>query len=128
MHKQHEDQPSNELPNLSTWRRVHVGATIPAGAPYAFAYEGTLMVKRSGPSESITVRDGDHTYYTESPVTRPLPTEDGATILASDDGRRPRILLTLEAGQWVSGLGMRWSVEEFRAWCPVTLGETVVMR
>ena len=28
MHKQHEDQPSNELPNLSTWHRVPVGATI----------------------------------------------------------------------------------------------------
>ena len=76
----------------------------------------------------ITVRDNPYnTYYTEHHIAPPLPTEEGATILASDDCRRPRILLTLEAGQWVSGLGLRWNVEQFRAWCPVTLGETVVM-
>ena len=27
MHKQHEDQPSNELPDLPTWCRVPIGAT-----------------------------------------------------------------------------------------------------
>ena len=32
MHKQHEDQPSNNLPNLSTWHSVPAGATIPTGA------------------------------------------------------------------------------------------------
>ena len=47
---------NNELPNLSTWHRVPIGATIPAGTPYAFAYKGTLMVKRSGYSGSITLR------------------------------------------------------------------------
>ena len=118
----------NNLPDLSTWHRVPTGGVIPAGTPYAFAYEGTLMVKRSGYSESITVRDGAHTYYTEHPIAPPLPTEEGATILASDDCRRPRVLLPLEAGRWVSSLGLQWDVEQFRAWCPVTLGETVVMR
>lgn len=28
MHKQHEDQPANELPNLSAWHRVPVGETV----------------------------------------------------------------------------------------------------
>ena len=130
MHKQHEDQPSTNLPNLSTWHRVPIGATIPAGTPYAYHYEeeGFFAVKPSGHFKEVPACDDEPTYYTEYPVTLPLPTEEGATILASDDCRRPRILLTLEAGQWVSSLGLRWDVEQFRAWCPVTLGETVVMR
>ena len=128
MHKQHEDQPSNELPDLSAWHRVPAGATLPKNTPYAYAYADRLTVELDGYPRDTTVSRDDCTYYTEFPVTPPLPTEEGATILASDDCRRPRILLTLEAGQWVSSLGLRWNVEQFRAWCPVTLGETVVMR
>ena len=120
---------TTNLPDLSTWNRVPVGATIPAGTPYAYAYvnQNCATLRLDGAYVDIDVlREG--AYYTEHRVTPPLPTEEGATILASDDCRRPRILLTLEAGQWVSGLGLRWDVEQFRAWCPVTLGETVVMR
>ena len=117
------------LPDLSPWHRVPVGAVIPKDTPYAYTYEGCVTVKLDGHFEDYTVSDNSYcTYYTERPVTPPLPTEEGATILATDDDRPPRILLTLEAGQWVSGLGLRWNVEEFRAWCPVTLGETMVMR
>ena len=117
------------LPNLSTWHRAPVGATIPAGVPYAYTFAGGCTAVLDGYSEDITVRDNPYnTYYTEHPIAPPLPTEEGATILASDDCRRPRILLTLEAGQWVSGLGLRWNVEQFRAWAPVTVGETVVVR
>lgn len=114
------------LPDLSTWHRVPVGATIPAGTPYAYVHQNCVTLGLGGTYADITV-DREGTYYTEHPVGLPLPTEEGATILATDDGRPPRILLTLEAGQWVSSLGLRWNVEEFRAWCPVTLGETVVM-
>ena len=129
MHKQHEDQPSNELPNLSTWHRVPVGATVPAGTPYAHDHGNILTVVPNGYHRDMTAYGGDSIrHYTEHPIAPPLPTEEGATILASDDCRRPRVLLTLEAGQWVSSLGLRWDVEQFRAWCPVTLGETVVMR
>ena len=117
----------NNLPDLSTWHRVPVGATIPKDTPYTYVYENCATLRLEGAYVSVNVlREG--TYYTEFPVTPPLPTEEGATILASDDCRRPRILLTLEAGQWVSSLGLRWSVEQFRAWCPVTLGEVVVVR
>ena len=120
---------TTNLPDLSTWNRVPVGATIPKGTPYAYAYENSVNVRFNGPPEDFTVRDNSYyTHYTEHPLGLPLPTEDGATILASDDCRRPRILLTLEAGRWVSGLGLQWDVEQFRAWCPVTLGETVVVR
>ena len=120
--------PNNELPNLSAWHRVPAGATIPAGTAFAYAYADGLNIKLNGYSRDITVGEGNYPHYTGRPIALPLPTEEGATILATDDDRPPRILLTLEAGQWVSSLGLRWSVEEFRAWCPVTLGETVVAR
>ena len=117
---------NQELPNLSAWHRVPVGATIPKGVPHAYVvYGDSLAVELDGSPCDKQV--GVNAHYTEHPIAPPLPTEEGATILVSDDCRRPRILLTLEAGQWVSSLGLRWNVEQFRAWCPVTLGETVVM-
>ena len=117
------------LPNLSAWHRVPVGATIPKDTPYLCTFgEDSFFWWFSPHGEPRDISVVDNAHYTERPVTPPLPTEEGATILATDDDRPPRILLTLEAGQWVSGLGLRWNVEEFRAWCPVTLGETMVMR
>ena len=117
----------NSLPNLSTWNRVPIGATIPAGTPYAFALEGTLMVKRSGYPVSITVRDGAHTYYTEHPVTTPLPTEEGVTIVASSGDWPPSALLIREGDRWVNRYyGDEWPVETIRTWAPVTIGEVVV--
>ena len=107
---------------------------LPAGGGRILKDERYAIVDEDGRSISIFTSDADWTaiadrrVLTEHLVTPPLPTEEGATILASDDCRRPRILLTLEAGQWVSGLGLHWNVEQLRAWCPVTLGETVVMR
>ena len=130
MHKQHEDQPSNELPNLSTWHRVPIGATIPAGTPYAYHYEdeGFFAVKLNGHLEEVPAHDDEPTYYTEHPITPPLPTEEGATIVVSNDELPPHILLTREAGRWVNRYGMEWVVDDIRAWAPVTIGETVEMR
>ena len=107
---------------------------LPAGGGRILKDERYVIVDEDGRSISIFTSDADWTaiadrrVLTEHLVPPPLPTEEGSTILASDDCRRPRILLTLEAGQWVSGLGLHWNVEQLRAWCPVTLGETVVMR
>ena len=116
----------NNLPDLSTWHRVPTGGVIPAGTPYAYVRQNCVTLGLDGAYVDIGVVRDD-TYYTEKPILPPLPTEEGATILASDDCRRPRVLLTLEAGRWVSSLGLQWDVEQFRAWCPVTLGEMVVM-
>ena len=116
----------NNLPDLSTWHRVPVGATIPKGTPYTYVYENCATLRLEGAYVSVGVLRED-TYYTEFPVTPPLPTEEGATILVSGDELPPRTLLTLKGGRWVSSLGLRWNVEQFRAWCPVTLGEVVVM-
>ena len=118
---------SNSLPDLSAWHLVPVGATIPAGTPYAYAHKNGINVRPNGPSEDFTVRDHSYTHYTESPLAPPLPTEDGATILASGNDLPPHTLLTLEAGRWVNRFGAEWGVDDIRTWAPVTIGEVVVM-
>ena len=115
------------LPDLSTWHRVPVGAAIPKDAPYACAYEDGISVDLLGNPYDIPVNYSDNNYYTEHPVTPPLPTEDGATILVSSDERPPHILVTLEAGRWVNH-DVEWPVSLIRAWAPVTVGETVVIQ
>ena len=120
---------NTNLPNLSTWHRVPVGATIPAGTPYAYAYEdeGFFAVKLSGHLNEVPAIDGEPTYYTEHPIGPPLPTEEGATILMSGGHWPPYILLTREGGRWVTRFGNEWREREIRAWAPVTIGEVVVM-
>ena len=119
---------NNELPNLSTWHRVPLGATIPADTPYAYAYGDGLTVELGGYPSAITVDDNSYyTHYTESPIGPPLPTEEGATILVSSDERPPRVLLTRKGGRWVNSHGVEWYNNEIHAWAPVTIGETVVM-
>ena len=117
----------NNLPDLSTWHRVPVGATIPKDTPYAYAYENGIAVRLDGHFEDFTVRDGEDTHYTEFPVTPPLPTEEGATILASGNDLPPHTLLTREAGRWLTCYGEEWTVK-ITSWCPVTLGLMVPMR
>ena len=118
------------LPNLSTWHRVPVGAKIPAGTPYAYVNQNyvnqnCVTLRLDGAYVDIDVlREG--TYYTEFPVTPPLPTEEGATILVSGDAFPPRTLLTLKGGRWVTCYGAEWVVK-ITSWCPVAVGETVVM-
>ena len=127
MHKQHEDQPSNELPNLSTWHRVPTGAVIPKNTPCAYAYGGYLTVQFDGYSRNITVGRGGYSYYTEHPIAPPLPTEEGATIVVSAVSRPPRTLLTHQGGRWVDCFGAEWTVKDITAWAPVTIGEVVVV-
>ena len=79
---------NNELPNLSAWHRVPVGAVIPKGAPCAYTYDGGINVELDGYRYDTQVRGNSH--YTEHPVTPPLPTEDGATIAVSSDERPPQ--------------------------------------
>ena len=127
MHNRNEDQPSNELPNLSTWHRVPVGATIPKGTPYAYVNQNCVTLRLDGAYVGITVIH-DNTYYTEHPIAPPLPTEEGATILVtSQPGLPPNILLTRVGDIWVNSYGAVWRVDQLTSWAPVTIGETVVM-
>ena len=117
----------NTLPNLSTWHRVPVGATIPAGTPYAYVYDGDATLRLEGTYVEIVVRGPDN-YYTEHPIAPPLPTEEGATIMASSDERLPpHILLTRKGDLWLSRYGSEWVSDDIRSWAHVTIGETVVM-
>ena len=127
MHKQHEDQPSNTLPDLSTWHRVPVGATIPKGVPYAYAYDDRLTVELDGYHHDATVSRDDCTYYTEHPILPPLPTEEGASIVVASDAMILDILLVRAGECWFDRDGNEWPVETIRAWAPVTIGEVVVM-
>ena len=115
----------NNLPDLSTWHRVPVGATIPAATSFAYVDQNCVTLRPDGAYVDIGVlREG--TYYTESPLAPPLPTEEGATILASGNDLPPHTLLTLEAGRWVNRFGAEWGVDDIRTWAPVTIGEVVV--
>ena len=118
----------NNLPDLSSWNRVPVGATIPAFSAYAYASKDALMVELRGRFDDFTVPASDSTYYTEFPVTPPLPTEEGATILASGNDRNPYILLTRKGGRWVNHYGAEWRADQIASWCPVTVGLMVPMR
>lgn len=116
----------NNLPDLSTWHRVPVGATIPKDTPYVYVYGNCATLRLEGAYVSVNVlRKG--TYYTELPVTPPLPTEEGATILASGNDLPPHTLLTREGGRWLTCYGEEWTVK-ITSWCPVTLGLMVPMR
>ena len=117
----------NNLPDLSTWHRVPIGATIPAFTTYAYASKTALMVELRGRFEDFTVPDSGNTYYTEHPVTPPLPTEEGATILASGNDLPPHTLLTRQGGRWLTCYGAEWTVK-ITSWCPVTVGLMVPMR
>ena len=127
MHNRNEVQPPISLPDLSAWHPVPAGATIPKGVPYAYAYDDRLTVELDGYHHDATVSRDDCTYYTEHPITLPLPTEEGATILASSIWRPPLILLTREGGRWVTCYGAAWTVLEITSWAPVSIGETVLM-
>ena len=122
---------STNLPNLPAWHRVPVGATIPAGTPYACTYENSIITaKPGGRFKDFTVHDSPYntTYYTEHPIAPPLPTWEGATILVSSDERPPFVLLMRKAGRWVNSHGVEWYNNEIHAWAPVTIGETVAVR
>ena len=118
---------SNNLPNLSTWHSVPAGATIPANTPYAYIYDDDATLRLEGTFVDIVVRQCDY-YYTERPIAPPLPTEEGAMIVVSSDERPPRILLTRLGGCWVNQYVVEWPVDRIRAWAPVAIDETVVIR
>ena len=61
-----------ELPNLSTWHRVPVGATVPKHMPYAYDYgAGPIVIEPDGYRFDTVVTNGVY-YYTERPILPPL--------------------------------------------------------
>ena len=115
------------LPNLSTWHHTPVGATIPADTPYAYAYEKGFTVELDGHFQNITVPNNDYTYFTEHPITIPLPREEGATILASADfDSAPSVVLTRDGERWTTTDDSIWYDYQIAAWAPITIGNVVM--
>ena len=107
---------------------------LPAGGGLILKDERYAIVEADGRSISIFTSDtdwspADDRILTEHPIALPLPTEEGATIMASGDERLPpHTLLTRQGDCWVTRYGAEWTVDQLRAWAPVTIGETVVVR
>ena len=107
---------------------------LPAGGGLILKDERYAVVEADGrvitiyTSHTDWSTPADDRILTEHPVTPPLPTEEGAIIMVSNDGRRPFVLLMREAGRWVNSHGVEWYNNEIHAWAPVTVGETVVIR
>ena len=106
---------------------------LPAGGGLILKDERYAIVEANGRSISIFTSDMDWSptddrILTEHPIALPLPTEEGATIMASGDERLPpHILLTRLGDCWVNHLGTQVHLDRLHAWAPVTIGETVVM-
>ena len=114
------------LPNLSTWSPAPIGATIPKRTPYAYAYEKGFTVALEGHFQDIAVPANDYTYYTEHPVTIPLPRAEGATILASSDSDCPlAVVLTRHGERWITPYDSIWYDYQIAAWAPITIGDVV---
>ena len=103
------------------------GGLIPKDERYAIV-EADGRVITIYTSHTDWSAPADDRILTEHPLAPPLPTEEGATIVASSDERPPHILLTRESGRWVNRHGVVWTVDVIRAWAPVAIGETVVAR
>ena len=72
----------NTFPEL--WRRVPIGATIPANTPYAYTYANTLAFELNGYPYDIAVNRVSYPHYTEHRITTPLD-----KCPACRDDRRP---------------------------------------
>ena len=107
---------------------------LPAGGGLILKDERYAVVEADGrvitiyTSHTDWSAPADDRILTEHPVTLPLPTEEGATIMASTNGHwPPGILLTRQGGRWISRYGTEWTVDQIHAWAPADIGETVVM-
>ena len=105
-------------PDLSGWYPLPEGGTFPKGMRYAVLYAtGGLYVSTADddftPPESACDR-----FRTERPVPVPLPTEEGARIIAY--GPLVAVELTLTDGRWQSPGGLRYDDDDITRWMPAT--------
>ena len=89
------------LPPLHEWHQVPVGATIPAGTPYMIE----CLVFLGGAEYDREVTSLTPPHWTPEPLTAPLPTKEGAHIIARRDGSSARFLLTRTSTGWASVTG-----------------------
>ena len=94
------------LPPLHEWHPVPVGVTIPAGTPYMVCeYTGEYDAFLAGDKLDREVTSQSHPRWTPEPLAPPLPTEEGAQILARFAGNGNYYLLTRTSTGWARGRG-----------------------
>ena len=114
---------------------------LPSGGGLILKDERYAIVDGDGRSISIFTSESDWTataaysgsLLTEHPVIAsrvitPLPTEEGATIMAATNHLPPNTLLTRQGGRWVSRFGVEWPADQICTWAPVTIGGTMMNR
>ena len=106
----------NTWPDLSGWYPLPEGGTIPEGMRYA-ALSGDCIAVYTNLEEWTPTGRVD--LRTERPVPAPLPTEEGARIIA----RGPwygLLELALTDGRWQSPGGPRYDDDDITRWMPAT--------
>lgn len=92
------------LPPLHEWHPVPVGAIIPAKMPYMVRPAADeFRAYLTGHSHDITLEDGYEPRWTPEPIAPPLPTKEGAQILARFAGNGNYFLLTRTSTGWARG-------------------------
>lgn len=105
-----------KLPDLSTWHPVPVGATIPSGTLHAICHpDGTIVI---GPSVHGIVEQSAGHRFTAERIAVPLPTEDGASIIAYVDGGLRPALLRRRGNLWATHGGALFTNEDIDRWVP----------
>ena len=102
---------TTDLPDLSTWHPVPVGAPVHRGTRVAEECpDGSIIIERAG--YNFTQQEGSNPRYTETPIREPLPTDEGAQIIAGvDTPDTPwRVIWRLSSGLAVrQGRITRWA-------------------
>ena len=104
------------LPPLHEWHRVPVGATIPAETPYMIE----CLVFLGGAEYDREVTSLTPPHWTPEPIAPPLPTEEGAQIIARTWGNTLLAVLTLTSGEWrLTPTGLSYDVASILEWAPL---------
>ena len=108
--------PTNPLPDLSSWYPVPVWATIPAGAKYAYVdAEGDYgLYERRMPF--LVEPHCAWTYYTQECILAPLPAKEGAEIIAELVGWPARYVLTRSGSAWRAPNGSLFQPGDIIRW------------
>ena len=109
----------NTWPDLSGWYPLPEGGTIPKGMRYAWLDSNGGIAVTTADYGFTPPGASRFNYRTERPVPAPLPTEDGARIIA----RGPwygLLELTLTDGEWQSPGGFDYDDDDIIRWMPAT--------
>ena len=104
-------------PDLSGWHPLPGGGTIPKGMRYARRFSNSEITVYTATRDFAPVSDAS-LYRTERPAPVPLPTEEGARIIACGPWSGAREL-TLTGGEWRSAGGL-YGDDDITRWMPAT--------